>query len=82
VVPGEDRICQIVKVLATSLALVPLAMGLGIVSPLLGDVLGSTLGTGHTIRPVHLADSLEAFGVIYEVLDIYDHDASIQSEWG
>jgi hypothetical protein len=52
-------------------------MGLGIVSPFLGDTLGSTLGTGHTIRPVHLADSLEAFGVIYEVPDIYDHDASI-----
>jgi hypothetical protein len=79
--PSENRAGQIVKTLPAVLALVPTTLGLGIVSTLLGDLLGPALGTGHSVRPPHFADGSIAFGLIDQILEVY-HGTPIRSKWG
>jgi hypothetical protein len=70
VVPTENGARQIVKATVAVLALVSLALGLGIVMPLLGDALGRALGADYPIRPAHCTDRSIALGVINQILDI------------
>ena len=71
VVPGEDRVGQVVEPLSATAALVALAMGLGVIPAVLDDRTRRTVGAGHAIRPAHLPDDLVALGVVEEVLDVH-----------
>jgi hypothetical protein len=77
VVASENGARQIVKALPAILALVPLALGVGIVTPLLGDALGRALGAGYPIRPAHFTDRGIALDVINQILDI-QHELCIR----
>ena len=72
VMAGEDGPGQVVEVFLTSLALITLALGLGRIVTLFGDRRRVATGTGDALRPSQLADGLEAFEVVDEVLDV-DH---------
>src|SRR6476620_7884625 len=72
---GEDGGGQIVEAPATALALVPLAVGLGVVAAVLDDRGRAARGTGDAVGPPHVTDGLEAPGVVEEVLDVH-HDAT------
>ena len=69
-VPGEDRPGQVIEAPLTGRALVSLPRRLGLVVPLLGDLRGDAVRTGHSVWPAHLPDGLEAFTIVDEVLDV------------
>ena len=71
VVAGEDGVGQVVEPLVAALALVALAMGLGVIPAVLDDRLGGASGAGHAVGPSHLPDRLVALGVVEEVLDVH-----------
>jgi hypothetical protein len=73
---SKDRVGQIVKASLAGLAQVALTLGLGIVTPLLGNLKTITPWTMDTVWPAEGADSLKTFGVIDERLYVY-HDTSI-----
>lgn len=52
-----------------------LAVGLGVVAPVPEDRGRTARGAGDAVRPPHVADGLEALGVVEEVLDV-DHRAT------
>jgi hypothetical protein len=69
---SEDRPGQVVEVFLTSSASVALAVGLGRIATLFGDLSGIAMGANDALRPTQLADGLEALQVVDEVLDV-DH---------
>ena len=48
---GQDRVGQIVKALRAGLAQVALTLGLGVITPLLGNIKTITMGTRDTVWP-------------------------------
>ena len=74
---GEDGAGQVVEPLPAGVAFVPLAMLLDVVAAVLGRRLRSAEGTRDAVGPPHVADGLEALGVVEEVLDVH-HDAAAQ----
>ena len=72
VMTGEDGPGQVVEVLPTGLATVAATLELGRIVTLLGDPRGVAMGTGDALWPSQLADGLEAFPIIDELLDV-DH---------
>jgi hypothetical protein len=74
--PGKDRVCQIVKASLAGLAQVALTLGLSVVASLLRDLPTVTTWTTDTVWPASSADSRKTFGVVDEGLYVY-HDASI-----
>jgi hypothetical protein len=71
-VPGQDRVGQVVEPLAAALALVALGLALGVVVAVLGDLGTTASGASHAVGPAHRADGLEAPDVADEGLDV-DH---------
>src|SRR6476620_6800055 len=71
-VTGEDRVGQVVEPPATAVALVALPLGLGVVTPVPGNLGGVAPGASHAVRPAHGPDRLEALGVVDKGLDV-DH---------
>jgi len=69
---GEDGPGQVVEVLLAGLATVATTFRLGRIVTLFGDLRGVAMGTGDALWPSQLADGLEAFQVIDELLDV-DH---------
>ena len=70
VMAGEDGIGQVVEPLATAMAVVSLALGLGVVRSVLGDLVGATLDAPHAVGPAHLPERVEALGVVDENLNV------------
>ena len=70
-VAGEDGVGQVVEALTATLAFVTLAVGLGLIPPVLDDRGGGAMGAGHAVGPPHVADGLVAPGVVDEVLDVH-----------
>src|SRR4051812_29932242 len=68
---GEDGVGQVVEALAAAPALVPLAMGFGVIPAVLDDRMRKALRTGHAVGPTHLPDRLVAPGVVEEVLEVH-----------
>jgi hypothetical protein len=75
VMTGEDGAGQVVEPLATAPAFVPLAVGLGAVAAVLDDRSRRAEGAGDAVGPPHVADGLEALGVVEEILDVH-HDGA------
>ncbi len=73
---SKDRVGHIVKASLAGLAQGALTLGLGVVTPLLGNLKTLTPWTTDTVWPAEGADSLKTFGVVDEGLYVY-HDASI-----
>src|SRR5262245_49412799 len=61
--------CKVVP-LATALAVIPLASGLGTVVPVLDDVDGAAPGTPHAVGPAHRPDRLEALGIVDQGVNV------------
>jgi hypothetical protein len=72
VVAGEDRVDQVVEPLAAAVALIALALGLGVVMPFLGDLGGPAPRAPHAVGPAHRPHGLEALGVVDQGLTV-DH---------
>jgi hypothetical protein len=72
VVACEDGPCEVVKPPLTSVAVVALAMRLGVITPVLDDRLGRAVGADDPVGPAHLPDGLVAPGVVDEIPDV-DH---------
>lgn len=64
---SKNRVSQIVKVKAATLALISLPMGLGFILTLLIHFMAVTFGTAYPLRPSALAYGLVAFGIIDQV---------------
>ena len=68
----EDGSSEIVKPFLATVAEVALAIGLSVVTAVLDNSIARAIRTNDDIRPSHVADGLEALGVVDEVLDV-DH---------
>jgi hypothetical protein len=66
----KNRATQIIELLPTCWAFVPLAMGLMGMKPALVHAVGATLRALHAVRPAQLAYHRKALGIIDQVLDI------------
>jgi hypothetical protein len=73
---GKNGVSQIVKAPLTGLAPVALPLGLSLIAPLFGDLRTLAMGAHNAVRPAHIADGGEAFGVVHQRLQV-DHGASI-----
>ena len=69
--PGEDGVGQVIEAFAAVLALVSLAVGLGVVATILDDRSGTAGRTGDAVGPTHVADGLETLGIVEEILDVH-----------
>ena len=69
---GEDGSSEVVKPPLTSVAEVSLPVRLGVITAVLDDGLGRAMGAYDAVGPSHIADGLEALGVVDEVADV-DH---------
>src|SRR6476660_845759 len=79
---GEDRAGQVVETAAAGVALVTLAMGLGVVPTVLDDLERRAMRASHTVGPTHRADGFQALGVVDEVLDVHHRSRPSDSgEW-
>src|ERR1700719_670889 len=78
---GEDGVAEVVEALTAALALVALAVRLGLIPAILDDRGGGTMRAGDPVRPPHVPDGLVALGVVEEVLDVH-HRATPQSRFG
>jgi hypothetical protein len=67
--PFKDSLGQVIKLLVTILALIPLAVRLSIMKPTLVDKGTFTMGTANTVWPAQLSDLLVAFSIIYQILN-------------
>ena len=64
--PGKDRVRQIVKTSLAGLAQVALTLGLGVVASLLSDLKTLTTWTTDAVWPAEGADGLKTFGIVNE----------------
>ena len=69
----KDRATQIIELLPTASACIPLAIGLVAVKTTFVDRTGRTFRATHPVRPAQLADHGKAFCVVNQVLDV-QHD--------
>src|SRR5262249_39327766 len=77
---GEDGVGQVVEPLAATAALVPLAVGLGVVATGLDGRGRTARGTDDAVGPPHVADGLEALGIVEDVLNVHHHWAARGSD--
>ena len=75
VMAREDGAGEVVEPLAAAAALIAPTLGLGIVETVLDGRGRAARGAGDAIGPPHVADSLEAPGVVEEVPDVH-HDGA------
>jgi hypothetical protein len=68
---GEDGVGQVVEALTTALALIALAVRLGVIPTVLDDRIRGALRAGHAVGPSHLPDRVVALGVVEEVLNVH-----------
>ena len=71
VVVGEDSAGQVVEAAPAGVALVALAVGLGVIPTVLDDAVRRAMGAGHAVGPTHGPNRLVALGVVDEVLDVH-----------
>jgi len=68
----KDRAAQIIELLPTALTLISLTMGLMRMKTAFLDRIRSTFRTAHAIRPAQFTNHREAFGIVYQLLEV-DH---------
>ena len=73
---SKNGVGQIVKTSFTGFALVALSRGLSVIMPLFGDLRTVAMGAPNAVRPAHVADGGETFGVVHQRLQV-DHGTSI-----
>ena len=61
----KDRVRQIVKTALTGFAPRPLPLGLSVIVPLFDDLRTVAMGALNAVRPAHVADGGETFGVVH-----------------
>lgn len=66
----EDGSTEIVEVVVAALAVVPLSSRLGLVMPMSTNLLAAAVRAAHGIRPPDVANSLKAFGIIDQSVDL------------
>ena len=69
---SENGSGEVVESLLTVVAEVSLAIGLGVITAVFDNGLGRAMWAFDAIGPTHIANGLEALGVVDEVLDV-DH---------
>jgi len=68
--PGKDRLAQVVKVSLTYAALIALAVVLAVITASFGDGRRVAPDATNAIRPAHLADGFVALSVVNEVINL------------
>lgn len=62
-VPGKDRVSQIIEAPLTGLTQVALTLGLGLVAPLFRHLRAAASWALDTVRPAYVPDGLKTFDV-------------------
>src|SRR5689334_9207390 len=83
----EDGPGQIIKIMATSVAMIALSVSLTQVHPATFDVLGMAPDTSDAFGPAHLTDSFVALGIVYQIVDLKHtgsmlNSISLSKNWG
>jgi hypothetical protein len=62
---SKKGVSQVVKAPLTGLTQVALPLGLSLIAPLFRDLWTAAMGALNAIRPAHVADGGETFGVVH-----------------
>jgi len=73
VVPGEDRLGQVIEAAAAGPALVTLPLRLGLIPALLDNPVRIAMGAADTRGPAEVANHLVALGVVDDPQDVDEH---------
>ena len=73
----EDGSREIVEIDVTALAMVPLASRLGLITSVSNNLGAAALWAAYAFRPSDVTDSVEAFGIVDQVIDLDEQSIAL-----